>query len=75
MTPGPLAYRKHHYLAPNRLTVAEKEFENLICLGLAWPESHVVAKINDEWRLCEDCHGFNAQTFLDCYPICHVEDL
>lgn len=79
--PGPPVAARPRRLAPDRLQIAKKEFEDMLFNGTArrsespWSSPlHLVRKKDDGWRPCGDYRALNARTIPDQYPIRHLQD-
>lgn len=79
-TPGLPVVCGPRRLAPNRLTIAKREFRKMMELGIARPSRscwsaplHLVSKRNSEWRPCGDYRALNARTIPDCYPVRYIQ--
>lgn len=68
-------------LGPEKLTIAKKEFENMIQCGTARPSKspwssplHLAQKRDNTWRPCGDYRALNQRTIPDRYPVRHIGD-
>lgn len=80
-TPGPPVSARPRRLAPDRLIIAKKEFDEMLQNGTArrsescWSSPlHLAKKKDDGWRPCGDYRALNARTIPDQYPIRHIND-
>ncbi|CAH8612991.1 unnamed protein product [Schistosoma curassoni] len=83
VTRGPPVTARPRRLAPDKLTFAKREFDNLLATGIIRPSHspwasplHMVRK-NDgvSWRPCGDYRALNVVTRFDSYPIPHIHDI
>ena len=81
-TTGPPVHSHTRHLSLERLSVARKEFEHMMQLGIIRPSSsswasplHLVPKRQPgNWRPCGDYWALNTITAPDRYPIPHLQD-
>ncbi len=80
-TTGPLPKARLRRLAPHRLTLAKKAFQELQDLGIVYRSKSccssalvAVDKPDGSLRCCGDYGPLNAITEIDKYPIPHIQD-
>jgi hypothetical protein len=80
-TPGPSITCGQRQLAPDRLAIAEAEFDVILRDGTARRSKsslssalHIVNKKDNGWRSCGNYRALNARTIPDRYAVRHIHD-
>lgn len=80
-TTGPPVTCRVRRLAPDKLKIAKRDFDQLQKDGIIRPSKspyssplHMVPKADGTWRAVGDYRALNAQTKPDRYPVPHLED-
>ncbi|KAL7304740.1 hypothetical protein TKK_0002977 [Trichogramma kaykai] len=80
-TPGPPVFCKPRRLVGEKLSIAKKEFADMVAVGTCRSSSspwasplHLAKKGSNQWRPCGDFTALNSRTIPDRYPVRHIHD-